>query len=147
MGDGCLCLGAGLGDVPVQTCSCILRGEETFTPWKVRRDEEGRWQGQQWLLPFNGFFLFLQTPKELCGQRGPAGLPWERLLIGKGFYWGAKDRRNPFYFTHSLPQPGTHSKAGSLRLAHASGGLEKELELTSIPCMLEHGLYSMADSR
>ncbi|NP_001243001.1 uncharacterized protein LOC328577 isoform X1 [Mus musculus] len=44
-----------------------------------------------------------QTQKELCGQRGPAGLPWERLLIGKGFYWGAKDRRR--HPESCLPHP------------------------------------------
>lgn len=37
---------------------------------------------------------------------------------------------NPFYLTYFLPQPGTHSKAGIHSLAQASGGLEKELELT-----------------
>lgn len=53
----------------------------------------------------NGFFLFPQPPKELCRQRGPAGLPWELLLIGKGSYWGTKDRRrhHESFLPHIFP--------------------------------------------
>lgn len=83
-----LCLGAGLGDVPVQTCSCILRGDETFTPWKAGRDEEGRWQGQQWLLPFS------TTTKGAVQADRPSrvamGTPpdWKGILMG---YEGQKE--------------------------------------------------------
>lgn len=100
MGDGCLCLGAGLGDVPVQTCSCILRGEETHSrlgkPGEVRRDS-GK--------ASNDFFLFLQDTKEAVQAERPS-----RVAIGtppdwKGIPLGCEGQKEAPWILSTSPIP------------------------------------------